>query len=191
MRLSPDSRVLLMNLARAALLDKLATHDTPPPGATAAADRPELAQPAGCFVSLHERGNHKLRGCVGRVNPQQSLVEAVRSAAADVLEDPRFDDERVTPSDVPKLEMEISVLSQPRLAKSVEEFEPLNHGVYLIRGSRAGFFLPQVARETGWDREQLLARLCTEKMGLPPDAWKNPETKMWLFDVEVVGPEAV
>jgi AmmeMemoRadiSam system protein A len=193
MRLSDASRAALLNLARAALLERLATarSDAQPTPAEIAEDQSELLQPAGCFVSLHERDTHRLRGCVGRVNPQQPLWEAVRLTAGEVLEDPRFPDERVTRADVANLSIEVSVLSQPRLANAVEEFDPLNHGVYLIYGGRAGFFLPQVARETGWDREQLLGRLCTEKMGLPPDAWKQPEVKMWLFDVEVVGPEAV
>jgi AMMECR1 domain-containing protein len=46
-----------------------------------------------------------------------------------------------------------------------------------------------VARETGWTREQLLSRLCVEKMGLPADAWKLPGAKLQVFTTSVVGPE--
>ena len=91
----------------------------------------------------------------------------------------------------PDLEIEISVLSSPRLAASVEDFDPIQSGVYLVIGQHAGFFLPQVARETGWGREQLLDRLCTEKLGLPPQSWRGPEARLYTFDVEVVGPERV
>jgi hypothetical protein len=54
---------------------------------------------------------------------------------------------------------------------------------------RTGCFLPQVARETGWIREQLLSRLCTEKMGLQPEAWKHPGAVLEIFSILVVGPE--
>jgi AmmeMemoRadiSam system protein A len=188
MDLSAANRAALMSLARAALRASFGADDAALPEPP---DQPDLLQPAGCFVSLHERANHRLRGCVGRVNSRQALWDAVRATAVEVLQDPRFADDRVTAADLAKLQMEISVLLEPRLAQSPEEFQPLHHGVYLIYGGRAGFFLPQVARETGWSREQLLARLCTEKMGLPPDAWKLAEMKIWLFEVVIVGPECV
>jgi AmmeMemoRadiSam system protein A len=188
--LSPASRVRLLDIAKTALVEALSDS----PGSWKYPDDPELLAPAGCFVSLHDRSTHRLRGCVGRLDPNLSLVETVCKTAEDVLHDPRFVKHPVTPADVADLEIEISVLSPPQEAKSPLEFDLLNDGIYLTFGSppaRAGFFLPQVARETGWSREQLLDRLCTEKLGLPGDAWKKPEAKLFTFKVEVIGPEAV
>ena len=66
----------------------------------------------------------------------------------------------------------------------------MNEGIYLTWGeTRAGCFLPQVAQETGWSKEQLLARLCVEKMGLPPEAWKDLRAKLFVFTTLVIGPE--
>jgi AMMECR1 domain-containing protein len=115
----------------------------------------------------------------------------VRQTAVDVLHDPRFVTHPVTASDVNDLEIEVSVLSPPREAASVLDFDPLTEGIYLTSGGRAGFFLPQVARETGWTREQLLDRLCAEKLGLPQQTWRAGGVKLFTFDVEVIGPEPV
>ena len=192
MSLSPASRARLLNIARAALLEKV-TGEMPSqarefPDESVSA---ELNVPAGCFVSLHEHRTHRLRGCVGRIDPQAPLAETVRKTAADVLHDPRFTTHPVTAGDVPELEIEVSVLSPPQEATSPLDFDLLNDGIYLTFGGRAGFFLPQVARETGWTREQLLDRLCTEKLDLPADAWRKPEAKLYTFKVEVIGPEIV
>ena len=61
---------------------------------------------------------------------------------------------------------------------------------YLTMGGRTGCFLPQVARETGWSKEQLLGRLCQEKLGLAAIAWKHPEARLFTFTALIIGPEA-
>ena len=185
--LSPASRGRLLDIAKQALRETLAGYPENPEST----EESELLEPAGCFVSLHERETHRLRGCVGRLDPHAPLAETVRKTAADVLHDPRFVKHPVTTADVPDLEIEVSVLSPPQEAQSPLEFDLLNDGIYLTFGGRSGFFLPQVARETGWTREQLLDRLCSEKLGLSADAWRKPEAKLFTFKVEVIGPEAV
>jgi AmmeMemoRadiSam system protein A len=150
---------------------------------------PALLAPGGCFVSLHELDTHKLRGCVGRLDASQPLWNCVHHSALGVLEDPRFDDDPVRLADLPKLEIEISVLSPMRQARSVTDFDLETEGIYLTHQNRSGCFLPQVARETGWNREQLLSRLCSEKMGLPPHAWKEPGARLMVFSTLVIGPE--
>jgi AMMECR1 domain-containing protein len=37
--------------------------------------------------------------------------------------------------------------------------------------------------------QQLLERLCAEKLNLPTDAWKWPKAKLELFSTLIVGPE--
>jgi AmmeMemoRadiSam system protein A len=150
---------------------------------------PALMLPGGCFVSLHELQTHKLRGCVGRLDSSQPLWSCVHNSALGVLEDPRFDEDPVRLADLPKLEIEISVLSPMRQARSVTDFDLDTEGIYLTHQNRSGCFLPQVARETGWNREQLLSRLCTEKMGLQPHAWKEPGARLMVFSTLVIGPE--
>lgn len=150
---------------------------------------PGLLQPAGCFVSLHALHSHRLRGCVGRLDATQPLLEAVRTAAVNVLDDPRFHDDPVSLAELNDLEIEISVLSPLRPVQDPLDFDLMNDGIYLVCGGRTGCFLPQVARETGWPKDRLLARLCTEKLGLPPTAWRLPDARLYVFTTLVIGPE--
>lgn len=150
---------------------------------------PMLLQPAGCFVTLHESTTHRLRGCIGRLDTAQPLLPTVEHMAQAVLEDPRFVDHPVAPEELPHLELEITVIFPLRPAAHALDFEPLDDGIYLTIDGWSGCFLPQVARETGWTKEQLLSRLCTEKMGLPADAWQGPGAKLHVFSTYVIGPE--
>jgi AMMECR1 domain-containing protein len=106
-----------------------------------------------------------------------------------VLRDPRFRDDPVRYAELPELDIDLSVLSPLRPAPRPLDFDPLEEGIYLTHGERAGCFLPQVARETGWSKQQLLARLCVEKMGLPQDAWQDREARLFVFTTVIVGPE--
>lgn len=204
MWLSPHHRHVLLDAARDTIRSALRAGGSgsgnpgPAPAAVAApaaaagitpAPDPVLAQPAGCFVTLHRLGTHELRGCVGRLDAVDPLLTAVRGAAVGVLNDPRFAANRITLDELPRLEIDISVLTPLQPAPSPLDFDLLSDGVYLTWGDRAGCFLPQVARETGWTRPQLLARLCTEKLGLPPDAWQDPAARLYRFGTELVGPE--
>ena len=148
-----------------------------------------LHQAAGCFVTLHTLHGRRLRGCVGRLDAAKPLLEAIFATSLSVLEDPRFRYSPIYLEELPELELEISVISPLRPVEHPLAFELLSEGIYLTIGRRSGCFLPQVARETGWTREQLLERLCTEKMGLPSSAWQNAEAQLSVFSTVMVGPE--
>lgn len=185
MQLSAEQRAAVLDVARGLIRDALAQG----PASHSLRLDPVFHQPAGCFVSLHALIDHRLRGCVGRLDATRPLVEALRSAAVHVLEDPRFTDNPVRLDELADLELEVSVLSPARPVGDPLDFDPLEHGIYLTFGARTGCFLPQVARETGWTREQLLDRLCTEKLGLPAPTWRHPQAKLHVFSVTVIGPE--
>ncbi|MDP9173994.1 MAG: AMMECR1 family protein [Planctomycetota bacterium] len=149
---------------------------------------PELLQAGGCFASMHRRADHALRGCVGMMDTGQPLAQSLIQAAESVLADPRFTTQPITLAELPDLDLELTALGPLRRRPSPLDFEPLSDGIYLTIGGNAGCFLPQVARETGWSRDQLLARLCTEKLSLPPEAWRNPSAIFQIFSAEVIGP---
>jgi AmmeMemoRadiSam system protein A len=186
MHLSAEHQRVLLDVARGAICRALRTTATPPP--TPPAD-PHLQQLAGCFVSLHETCTHRLRGCVGRLDARAALSETVAAMARAVLDDPRFVTGPVTHDELPLLDIELSILSPLRPAQSPLEFEAVHDGIYLTHGDRSGCFLPQVARETGWSKQQLLERLCTEKMGLTADTWRHPASRLFRFATLQIGPE--
>lgn len=184
MNLSDEHQRRLLDLARASVRAAL-TGEEPP----ALPEEEELRQSAGCFVSLHAIEGHRLRGCVGRLDAKGPLAEVVAAMAQAVLEDPRFIESPVTVDELPGLEIELSILSPLRPAEHPLDFDPAMDGIYLTFGDRSGCFLPQVARETGWSKQQLLDRLCTEKLGLSPLAWKHPNSRLYRFTALLVGPE--
>ena len=182
---SLEDRVFLLRTACQTIRGKLEGLPAPPP---ISAISPRVIQPAGCFVSLHARMNHNLRGCMGRIDASGPLLSALQSSAWSVVEDHRFKANPVTLAELPQITVELSILSPLRSAASPMDFDLLNHGVYLTVGNRSGLFLPQVARETGWNREQLLSRLCAEKLGIAPNAWQAPEARLYTFSVQILGP---
>ena len=182
--LSPEKCAALLEIARQTIRAAV----TGAPAEIIEPTDPQLAQPAGCFVSLHEKDTHRLRGCIGRMDATQPIWQAVQRAAVGVLDDPRFVDDRVGPHDLPIIDVEISVISPLKDAPSPLAFDLLNDGVYLIANERSGCFLPQVARETGWSKEQLLDRLCTEKLGLPAETWREPACRLKTFETLIIGP---
>jgi uncharacterized protein len=187
--LSSQHRESILGSARAFVRQFLEPRMTPAARAAEAAPDPLLQQPAGCFVTLHTLQDHRLRGCVGRIDAHKPLIEALRHSCQQVLRDPRFATDPVRLDELQDLKIEVSILSQPRPANGPLDFDPAEQGIYLTIGNRSGCFLPQVARETGWTREQLLDRLCSEKLGLPPASWRQPQSHLEVFSVVVIGPE--
>ncbi len=149
-------------------------------------DDPELQHHQGAFVTLRTDG--RLRGCLGRFVADKPLWKVVREMAASAAsEDPRFRGDRVRPDELDRLRIEISVLSPLEKSEDpLNELELGKHGVYVKGGFASGCFLPQVAAETGWSEEEFLTNCCAGKAGLPPDAWRDPGTEVFLFTAEIV-----
>jgi AmmeMemoRadiSam system protein A len=184
MSLSPEQCETLLHLARSAIRHTLGGE---PFHAPLIEDEALVAR-AGCFVTLHESSNGRLRGCIGRLD-NCPLAIALISSATDVLSDARFQDDPVESTDLKNISIEISVLSPMRPAAHPLDFDPKTDGIQLTIADRSGCFLPQVGQETGWTREQLLSRLCTEKLGVDPETWRTPAASLQTFSVQLIGPE--
>ena len=179
MNLSDADKKLLLRIARGSIEAHLL--DKPAPSLEAVPR--SLCESRGAFVSLHRQG--QLRGCIGFLEAVKPLGRAVREmAAAAAFHDPRF--RPLGKEELADLEVEISVLSPMRLVKNIEEIEVGTHGLYIVQGSCRGLLLPQVATEYNWDRLTFLAQTCC-KAGLTSSAWKDPDTKIYLFTAEIFG----
>ena len=129
----------------------------------------ELRDPYGVFVTLLDGG--ELRGCVGTIKATRPLHEAVVDiATVAALHDNRFPP--VRREEVSRLTVQVSVLSAPRPLGSWRDLELGRHGVVLAKNGRSAVFLPEVAREQGWGREETLSHLAV-KAGLAADAWRE------------------
>lgn len=182
--LSDAARRTLIAIARDSVAAAVEGRKAPP--LPAGAREGELTQPGGCFVTLKTHG--ELRGCLGHFEADAPIAERVNEmAAASATEDPRFLGNRLGVQDLPALEIEISVLSPREQVDDPLSIEVGRDGIYIRKGYRSGCYLPQVATELGWDKEQFLASCCSHKAGLSPDAWKDADTTVMTFTAQVFG----
>jgi AmmeMemoRadiSam system protein A len=141
------------------------------------------AEYTGAFVSLHH--GPRLRGCIGRFECKAGVPHTVQRVAIAALGDPRFTSQPVTLDELSKISTEISLLLPMwRTADPLHELDLNVHGLFIRRDMQAGCFLPKVAAMMRWNVEQLLSRCCSDKAGLPADAWKDPLTEVYLFATE-------
>jgi len=141
-----------------------------------------LNEKLGAFVTLHLNG--KLKGCIGNIVGKNPLYITIKDMAVEAATgDPRF--QPLTIKELPRVDIEISVLSTLKKIKSVDEIELGKHGVLVRKGFNSGVFLPQVADETKWTKEEFLSNLCAHKAGLSPDAWHNKDLDIYIFSAEV------
>ena len=131
-----------------------------------------LKQKCGAFVSLHKQG--RLRGCIGHFGENVPLHEIVAEMArAAAFEDPRFSP--VQREELDDIDIEISVLTPMRRIQSLDEFQLHRHGIYIRKGYRSGTFLPQVADEVNWTKEEFVGHCSQDKAGLGWDGWRDAE----------------
>jgi hypothetical protein len=145
-----------------------------------------MLTPCGAFVTLKKNGD--LRGCIGRFTSEEPLYIVIREMAiASATQDTRFDP--VTESEIPKLEIEISVLSPMKKINSPDEIIMGKHGIYIKKGWASGTFLPQVATETGWTKEEFLGHCARDKAGIGWNGWKDAE--IYIYTAEVFSEKEV
>jgi MEMO1 family protein len=155
----------MLQLARETVRRYLDTGSVPLPRGFS----PSLDRPQGVFVTLRERGT--LRGCIGQMTPDRPLRVLVGSMAlAAAFEDPRFD--RVRPGELKDIDIEISVLTPFKEVAGPQAIVVGRDGVLLQKDRRSAVFLPQVATEEHWTRDEMLDNLCV-KGGMAAGCWRS------------------
>lgn len=142
---------------------------------------PTFGRLQGAFVTLKE--NNELRGCIGYMEPikplAQTVVECAISAATN---DSRF--RPLATSELDEIKIEISILSPLKRVRTMDDIVLGKTGLVIEMEGKRGVFLPQVAKEFGWDKEEFLKQLCF-KAGLKPEDWKSPQAKISSFTAQV------
>jgi len=181
--LTPDEKQTLLRLARQAL--ELGVRGEKIPPLDRASLTPRLLADGASFVTLTEGG--QLRGCIGALEPYQSLAEDVREhAVAAALNDYRFPP--VQSAELNGIQIEVSRLTAPvpleysDAADLPAKLRPGVDGVVLRDEGRRATFLPQV-----WEKipkaEDFLDNLCY-KMGAAPNLWKRKRLDVLVYQVE-------
>ncbi len=134
---------------------------------------PEIFKtPLGAFVTLKIRGS--LRGCIGRFISSEPLYQVVlESSESSAFDDPRFSP--LTKEELPKTDIEITVLGPMKKISSIKEIVLGRHGIYIKKDIRSGTMLPQVATENHWSVEEFLGYTSRDKAGIGWDGWKDAD----------------
>lgn len=180
--MTPKNREKLLAIARRSAA--AAVRGEPPPAVSE--DDPELQEQCGCFVTIKNHG--RLRGCLGHFTSDKPVYLLINETArSSATQDPRFAHDRITPAELPEVDIEISVLSPLQPIENPLDIELGTHGIYIRRDFAHGCFLPQVGPEQGWTKEEFLSYCCSHKAGIAPDSWKYPGTEVLVFTAEVFG----
>ena len=165
--LSPQEKQTLLKIARSSIEDSCRHQPAKPVEVSE-----NLKTPLGAFVTLHKNG--RLRGCIGHFGEDIPLYKTVsQMARSAAFEDPRFP--AVTSDEMKDIEIEISVLTPLKRINDIGEFKYGQQGIYMRKGYRSGTFLPQVAHEVNWTKEEFLGHCAQDKAGIGWYGWKDAE----------------
>jgi AmmeMemoRadiSam system protein B/AmmeMemoRadiSam system protein A len=163
--LSPADRKAMLVFARSSIERYLTTGTLP----LARGFSPVVWREQAVFVTLKKNG--QLRGCIGQLRSDRPLCQAVGAKAIQAA----FKDRRFSPvvlGELPDIDIEISLLTPPKRVAGPEAIEIGRDGVTLLKDGRRATFLPEVAVEQGWERDEMLEQLC-RKAGLPAACWRE------------------
>mmetsp|Transcript_18356 Transcript_18356/g.8556 ORF Transcript_18356/g.8556 Transcript_18356/m.8556 type:complete len:200 (+) Transcript_18356:120-719(+) len=145
----------------------------------------ELKAKAGTFVTLKING--MLRGCIGSLVAEESVIEGVRHNAINAaFNDPRFP--ALAAKELDEVEIEVSILSKPLPLEYVNS-DDLQYklrvnvdGVIIQKSMHSATYLPQV-----WEQitspVDFLSSLCV-KAGLSANAWQTEKLKVLTYQVQ-------
>jgi AmmeMemoRadiSam system protein A len=142
---------------------------------------PDLKRKMGAFVTINVNGN--LRGCVGQFTSDNPLYEVVNEMSLySAFGDTRFNP--ITKEEFSKIKIEISVLGPLEKIRDTSEIVLGKHGIYIVRGSRSGTMLPQVATGNHWTLEQFLGYTSRDKAGFGWEGWKDAD--IYIYEAVVL-----
>ena len=105
-QLSSQIRIKLLRVARQSLENFLKNGER----IQFPTEIPVLLEKRAVFVTLRNKGNGNLRGCIGQSKPRYPLIEAVaKTAISSAVDDTRFPPLKL--DELPELLIEINVLS--------------------------------------------------------------------------------
>ena len=131
---------------------------------------------------VSSRGGHNLRGCIGTFE-HQPLEEGLRDyAITSAIHDTRFNP--ISARELPSLEVAVTLLTDFEDAADAMDWEIGTHGLrisFYYHGRRYGAtYLPDVAPEQGWTKEETVVSLM-RKAG-----WMGTRSKWRDMELNVV-----
>lgn len=149
---------------------------------------PNLLEKRGVFCTLLVHPENKLRGCIGLIVPEKSLINATIESSCSATQDPRFPPLNL--EELNKVIIELTILTQLQKISVSEPRDYLNEikigedGLCLKYHYNTSVFLPQVPVEQSWDTKTYLSKLCL-KAGLTEDSWVTQPIRLYKFQAQI------
>jgi MEMO1 family protein len=180
-KLNKEEREFLLSYAREVLKHHFSHSDKDLPQYNEIPSK--LQEKCGAFVSIYV--NKKLRGCIGRFSEEIPLINVVHDMTlAAAFQDSRFPP--IKASELESLTIEISVLTPLMEIQSPFDFELGKHGIYIQKNNKmgkpiaSGTFLPHVASDSSWNKEEFLGHCARDKAGIGWDGWRD--ANIYIFE---------
>ena len=182
-QLTEEEGTYLLSVARNTIDQKLLLQETGVESDSFDSNR--FLEKRGTFVTLTI--DDCLRGCIGNIIPQESLIDGVKANAINAaFRDPRF--KPLSEREWEKVKIEVSILTDPKpldysdKADLLQKLRPDTDGVILKKSHNQATFLPQV-----WEQlpgiEDFLTHLCL-KAGLEGDEWEKGKLEVLTYQVQ-------
>jgi len=182
-KLTEEEGRCLLSVARQTIQQRLFSSENQ--GLADSQISPKFSERRGTFVTLTIDGG--LRGCIGHIVPQESLLEGIRVNAINAaFRDPRFSP--LSKKEWERVKIEISILTEPKplpysdAEDLLDKLRPGLDGVIIKKGFHQATFLPQVWEQLP-DKKDFLTHLCL-KAGLGMDAWKKETLEVSTYQVQ-------
>ena len=182
-KLTEEEGKYLLSVARQTIEERLTGREGQ--GQPEVFQSPKFHGKRGTFVTLTENG--VLRGCIGHIVPQESMIEGIRENAINAaFRDPRFPP--LSEAEWKKVRVEISILTDPAPLDYTDAVDLLNKlrpgvdGLIIKKGFHQATFLPQVWEQLP-DKKEFLRHLCL-KAGLDRDTWKDDKLEVLVYQVQ-------
>ena len=184
-----EDKKVLLRLARMAILEEIEQKKLIDKEAFIK-KYPFLQEPRATFVTLKTKVD-SLRGCIGSILPQRSLIDdVIHNAKMAAFEDYRFTP--LTPDEFNEIKIEVSILTIPEKVEYEDEKDlktkiiPKKDGVILSLADHQATFLPDV-----WESlpifEFFFAELC-KKAGMNGDCLRYHPI-IYKYQTEIVEEE--
>lgn len=122
---------------------------------------------AGTFISIHEKKDNKLRGCIGTFLPttENIATEIIANAIKSATKDPRFISIKF--EELKNLYFSVDILSKPKNVAEVDGLDVEKDGLIVFAsGDRRGLLLPRIP---GIETPEDQLRICCLKAGISPE----------------------
>jgi len=129
-----------------------------------------LEEKAGVFVSLYNKEDHSLRGCIGTFLPTKKNIaqEIISNAISAATRDPRFFP--LNKEEIDNIKISVDVLSKPEIIKNVKELDPKKYGILIkTEDGRSALLLPDLE---GVDTVKKQISITCRKGGIDPSIEK-------------------